>query len=76
MYLRENWQKNIRHTQQILAIKRVGSVELSESVKKEDLPRKSFSENVEWSSKKFWKMISPNIKTDVKQEINKLVAVS
>ena len=37
-----------------------------------------FSDNVEWnsSSKKVVKMISADIKTDVKQEIKKLVAVS
>ena len=43
-------------------------------LKKENLRRKSFSN--EWSSKKLWKIISTDIKTDVKQEINKLLAVS
>ena len=45
-------------------------------LKRENLWRKPFSDNVEWSSKKLWKMISTDIKTDVKQDTNKLVAVS
>ena len=45
-------------------------------LKKENLRRKSFSDNVEWSSKKLWKMIFTDIKTDVKQEVKELVAVS
>ena len=44
-------------------------------LKKESL-RDNFSGNVEWSSKKLWEVIFTDIKTDVKQEINKLVAVS
>ena len=46
------------------------------SLKKENLRRKSFSDNIEWSSKKLWKIISTDIKTDVKQEMKELVAVS
>ena len=45
-------------------------------LKNENLRRKSFSDNIKWSSKKLWKMISTYIKTDAKQEIKKLVAVS
>ena len=45
-------------------------------LKKENLQQKSFSDNVEWSSKKLYKMISADIKADVKQEIKELVAVS
>ena len=36
----------------------------------------SFSDNVKWSSKNLLKMISADTKTDVKQEIKELVAVS
>ena len=43
----------------------------------ENLWRKFFSVNVEWSSKKLWKMISANVKAYVKQKQTKeLVAVS
>ena len=28
---------------------------------------KFFSDNIQWSSKKLWKMMSANLKTDVKQ---------
>ena len=43
-------------------------------IKKENI---FFSDNVEWSSKKLWKMISPEKKADVKQQqIKELVAVS
>ena len=38
-------------------------------LKKENLHQKSFSNNVEWSSKKLQKMTSTDITTDVKQEI-------
>ena len=45
---------------------------------KENLRRKSFSDNLfrSMKSKKSEKLISTDIKTDVKQEINKLVVVS
>ena len=45
-------------------------------LKKENLRQKSFSDDVKWSSKKLQKMISADTKTDVKQEIKELVAVS
>ena len=43
---------------------------------KEKLQWKSFSVNFEWSSKKLRKIISTDIKTDVKQEIKGLVVIS
>ena len=56
-------------------IKGVGVWSWVNPLKKENLREKSFSDNVEWSSKKLWKMISTKIKTDVKQEIKELGAV-
>ena len=77
-HFRENWQ-NFCHAWQILAIKGkgvwVGWVWVS-SLKKENLQRKPFSNNAEWSSKRLYKMISANIKTDVNQEIKEIIAVS
>ena len=50
---------------------------LSESVKKEKLWWKSFLDNVELSSKNKWKMMSANVKANIKQqEIKDLVAAS
>ena len=37
------------------------------ALEKETLSENYFSDNVEWSSEKLWKMVSPDIKTDVKQ---------
>ena len=34
-----------------------------------------FSDNVEWSSKYLWKMMSADVKTNVKQEIKDLVLI-
>ena len=45
-------------------------------LKKEYLRQKSFSDNVESNSKKLYKIISADIKTDAKQEIKELVDVS
>ena len=47
-------------------------------VKKENLGWKSFfSDNIVWSSKNLWKMISADVKADIKQqEIQYLVVVS
>ena len=50
--------------------------ESENALEKENLRQKSFSDNIEWSSKKLSKMISTDIKTDLKQEIKELVAVS
>ena len=75
-HLIENWQK-IFVTLSRFSLLRGSSVwSWMNPLKKENLRRKSFSDNVEWSSKKLWKMISTDIKTDVKQEIKELVAVS
>ena len=52
---------------------------LSENLlKKENSGRKSFfSDNIEWSSKNLWKMISADVKANIKQqEIKDLVGVS
>ena len=35
-----------------------------------------FSDNVEWSSKNLWKLMSAGVKCNIKQEIEDLVAVS
>ena len=50
--------------------------ESENTLEKENLRQKSFSDNIEWSSKKLSKMISTDIKTDLKQEIKELVALS
>ena len=51
---------------------------LSESVKKEKFATKNlFSDNIEWSSKNLWKMISADVKANIKQqEIKDLAGVS
>ena len=50
---------------------------MSESVKKgKFMTRISFSDNVELSSKNLWKMISADVKANIKQEIKDLVGVS
>ena len=50
----------------------------SESVKKWKIETKIFfSDNVEWSSKNLWKMMSADVKANIKQqEIKDLVAVN
>ena len=45
-------------------------------LKKENLRRKSFSDKVGWSSKTLKKIISSDVKTDVKQKIKEMVAAS
>ena len=50
--------------------------ESENALEKGNLRQKSFSDNIEWSSKKLSKMISTDIKTNLKQEIKELVAVS
>ena len=52
--------KNFCHAWQILAVKGVGVGVWVNPLKKENLWQKcfSFSDNVEWSSKNLWKMIS------------------
>ena len=70
--------KNLRHAYRILAIKGVGGGggggggggDLSESIKKGKFVTKTFfSDNVEWSSKNLWKMISAHVKANIKQGI-------
>ena len=65
-YLRKNLQKIFVTLSKFWPLK--GSVVWSwvNPLKKKNLQWKSFSGNVEWSSKKLWKMISTDIKTDVK----------
>ena len=54
-----------------------GGQGVSESVKKgKFMTRISFSDNVELSSKNLWKMISADVKANIKQEIKDLVGVS
>ena len=44
-------------------------VGLSKSVKKRKICDKNiFLDNVEWSSKNLWKMISPDVKTNLEQK--------
>ena len=46
-------------------------------IKKENLWQIFFSDNVEWSSKNYWKMISVDVKANLKQqELKDLGAVS
>ena len=46
-------------------------------IKKENLWQIFFSDNVEWSSKNYWKMISADVKANLKQqELKDLGAVS
>ena len=57
--------KNFCHAQRILAVKEVGVGGLSESVKKGKFVTKIFfSDNVEWSSKILWKMISADVQAN------------
>ena len=55
----------------------MGGGGLSESVKKGKFATKNlFSDNIEWSSKNLWKMISADVKANIKQlDIKDLVAV-
>ena len=46
---------------------------MSESVKSDE---NLFLDNVDWSSKSLWKMMSANVTANIKQEIKCLVAVS
>ena len=52
--------------------------DLSQSVKKKKICHKNlFSDNIEWSSNNLWKIISADVKANVKQkEIKELVAVT
>ena len=64
--------QNFCHSLQILTVKAVRVGGLSEFVKKgESMTKIFFSDNVEWSSKNLWKMMSGNIK---QQEVKDLVA--
>ena len=71
----EHRRKTSRHTQRILVVKGAGG--LSEAVKKKICDKNLFSNNIEWNSKKLWKIISADAKANIKQqEIKELVAVS
>ena len=66
--IREHWQKTFIMLSEFLPLKR-----WVEWIRWKIL----FSDNVEWSSKNLWKMISADVKANIKQqEINDLVAVS
>ena len=52
-----------------MAVKAVRVGGLSESVKKgESMTKIFFSDNVEWSSKNLWKMMSADVKANIKQQ--------
>ena len=69
--LREHWPKTFI----MLRILVVGCKDMIESVKSGNFVTK-ISNNIEWSSKTFWK-ITPNVKTNLKQQqIKELVPVN
>ena len=56
-------KKTLSHTQQILAVKGVGG--LSGSIEKGKFATKIFyPDNIEWSSKNLWKMMSTDVKAN------------
>ena len=64
-WLREHWQKTFVTHSGFWPLRGWGGGGLSESVKKgKFLTKISFSVNVEWSSKKLWKMILADVKAN------------
>ena len=66
LHLRENWQKHFVTLSRFWPLRGSGVQSWVNPLKKENLGRKSFSDNIEWSFKKLRKMVSTDIKTDVK----------